>query len=317
MMLAWTAFEAVAAIFMMMAVGAILAYRGILNETLERGLARLALDVAVPCLLFGKLMSQFDPAAYPGWWRWPLIWGVFTAATLLPSLALARLARAGFRREFALGLFYPNAIFLPFAMLRQMAGADSPLMVELILFTLFFTAFFFNTCGWFFGRRASPVRPLNRLHPSLWATLLAMLLRVTGADAGVPAFWLAGVEQIGQVAIPLVMIVIGSQLARDFRASRLFYWREVALFVALKNVLWPLLALLLFAAWRPERNVAFMIVLQCAVPPVSTIPAIVARLEGNRRLAGQMLLASFALSIVTLPLVMILFTRLFPNGEMG
>ncbi len=311
MNLAWTAFEAVAVVFMMMAVGGALAYRRILNEALERALARLALDVAFPCLLFAGLMRQFDPAAQPGWWRWPLLWIAFTAVTLAPALLMARAVRPAYRREFALALFYPNALFLPIAMIRQMDGADSPLMVDLILFTMLFSAVFFNTFSWFYRRRQTPTRLLNRFHPSLWATALAIALRVTGTHRWIPGFWVSGMDQIGQVAIPLIMMTIGSQLVRDFRESREFLWRELALFVTIKNVVWPLLALGVLAVWRPDRAVAFMIVLQCAVPPVSAVPAVVARMNGHRRLAGQLLLASFALSVVTLPLALAWFARLF------
>ncbi len=312
MELARTAMEAVGAVFLMMALGGWLAWRDALPEPVERALAHLALDVAFPCLLFASLMRQFDPAAHADWWRWPLLWLAFTAVTLAPSLLLARTARAGYRREFALALFYPNALFLPIAMIRQMDGPDSPLLVDLILFTMLFSAVFFNTFGWFYHRRQGPTRWLNRFHPALWATVLAILLRVTGTGRLVPAFLTDGMEQIGQIAIPLIMITIGSQLARDFRESRAFYWRELALFVAFKNALWPLAALGVLALWRPDRAVAFMILLQCAVPPVSAVPAVVARMNGQRRLAGQLLLASFALSVVTLPLAIILFARIFP-----
>lgn len=311
MELAQTAFEAVAVIFVMMAVGGALVWRGTLSESLERGVARLSLDVALPCLLFASLIRSFDPAAHAGWWQWPLIWIAFTLATLGPALLTARLVGPKCRPEFALSLFYPNALFLPIAMIRQMDGPDSPLLVDLILFTMLFSAVFFNTYQWFYGQRQGSARGLNRLHPSLWATALAIGLRVTATDRWLPEFLLSGMDQIGAVAIPLIMITIGSQLIRDFKASRHFYWRETLVFVVVKSIFWPLLAIGVLALWRPRQSLAFMILLQCAVPPVSAIPAVVARMNGNRRLAGQLLLASFVVSIITLPLVIHLFARLY------
>jgi malate permease and related proteins len=311
MPVAWTAFGAVAAVFMMMAVGWILGRRGTWSEETDRKLSSLALDVAFPCLLLSVLLRQFDPVAHTDWWRWPAAWLVFTAVTLGPALLLARAVRPAYRREFALSLFYPNALFLPIPLIRQMYGPASPVLVDLILFTMLFSAVFFSTSGWFYRPIRDPAGPPIRLHPALWATALAILLRVTRADAFIPEFAVSGLEQIGQISIPLIMMTIGSRLGREFLATRQVYWREILIFVAVKNVLWPLLALAVLAAWRPSARLGFMIFLQCAMPPVSATPAISARMNGNPRLAGQLLLASFGVSVATLPPALYMFRTLF------
>jgi malate permease and related proteins len=62
---------------------------------------------------------------------------------------------------------------------------------------------------------------------------------------------------------------------------------------------------------RPDFNVAFIIMLQAVVPPITAIPILVERCGGNRRIASQFVLASFLISIGSIPAFLYLFSRFF------
>ena len=64
---------------------------------------------------------------------------------------------------------------------------------------------------------------------------------------------------------------------------------------------------------NPDDNIATLIILQSAVPPISGIPIVTEREGGNRSITNQFILASFVFSIVSIPLVFTIFDRVFPN----
>ena len=87
--------------------------RGILPENFLGFLSRLAIDIALPCLVFASLMVNFSPDKFPDWWQLPLWWFLFTAATLILTLITMFVSRKETRGEFGLNLFYQNGLFMP------------------------------------------------------------------------------------------------------------------------------------------------------------------------------------------------------------
>jgi predicted permease len=217
------------------------------------------------------------------------------------------------RREFGLSLFYQNAIFFPVGIIAQVYGKDSAHLADLFLFTMFFSAFVFNTY-WFFlpgGRRGADWSKI--FHPAFVATVLAVVIRLAGFHVYLPEFLLTGLDMVGQMAVPLLMLILGGTIYLDFKAKGRFQPVEVGKFVLLKNVLFPLAALGGLIIVRPSYNVALIIFLQSAVPPITSIPILVSRQRGNRPIACQFLVASFLFSLVSIPIMVMLFSRYFPG----
>ena len=69
------------------------------------------------------------------------------------TFIFAFVAARDIRREFAISLFYQNAIFFPLAIIAGMYGDESPYLVFLFLFTIFYPAFFFSTYHFFFENK--------------------------------------------------------------------------------------------------------------------------------------------------------------------
>ena len=78
-----------------------------------------------------------------------------------------------------------------------------------------------------------------------------------------------------------------------------------------KNFLFPLAALAALVIIRPEYNIALLIILQSAVPPVTAVPILTERAGGNRQIVNQFMLASFLVSLVSIPLIIGLFGKFF------
>jgi len=273
-------------------------------------LSALSLEIALPCLVFSQMLLQFDPVTMPNWWMLPIAWAVFTLGLGAFTLAAMRLSRKGTRREFAATLFYQNATFVPLIVVAELYGRDSTVLLYLLIFTMFYAAMLFGTFQWFFGMGQEKPRLARLLHPVLIATALAIGIRLAGGHVLFPRFAVSAMEMVGSMAVPLLMLVVGGSVYVDWRQQSGLQMREVAKFVLIKNLVLPGLALGILAILRPERELALIILLQSAVPPVTAVPVLVQRAGGNSSIASQFLVGSFLFSLVSLPLMLALFARL-------
>jgi predicted permease len=237
-------------------------------------LSTLALDIALPSLVFVNVILGFQPEDFPGWWKLPLWWLVFTVFAAAMTGLFMLTAKKGFRREFGITLFFQNGLFFPLAILTGMYGSDSPYIVYLFLFMLFYPTLVFSTSHFFFSGQVKKLDWAKILNRVLIATVVAAVIRLIGVHGYVPDFIMAGLKMIGNMALPILMIILGGNIYIDFQ-----------------NIL---------------------MILQSAVPPITAVPIFVERFGGNRNLINQFMFTSFILSLVTIPCAVYLFGYFFP-----
>ncbi len=273
----------------------------------------LVIDIAVPCLVFRNIITKFDPATHSNWWMLPLWWIGFTLLTGLLTLIAVRTAKRKFRSEFGASLFYQNGIFVPLAVLSGIFSIDSPYLADLFLFTIFYPAFFFNTYHLFFKRKEGSQRlDWKKIgNPILISTVLALLLKLTGMSGYIPNFFISICDLIGKMAIPLIFIIIGGTIYIDFEKRGKIQIAEILKFVLFKNFIIAIVVLTLLVIIRPDYNIALIIMLQSATPPISAVPLVTERAGGNREIVNQFMIASFITAALSIPTVIWLFGIFF------
>ncbi len=308
-------FEAVAVLLGIGLLGFVIIARKILPEEIMGVLPPLVIDIALPCLVFRNILLKFDPATHSGWWKMPLWWGAFMLLTGLLTFMASKTVRRAHRSEFALSLYFQNAMFVPLAVLAGMFGSGTGHIVNLFLFTLFYPALLFNAFPYFFPNRPAVQQPgfnwVKALNPILVATLAAVLLKLTGGGGLVPRVFLSIMELVGNLAIPLILLIIGGTIYIDYRKRDKIRKREVVQFVLYKNILFPLVMLGVLLILRPSYDTAILLMLQSAAPPVTAVPLLTERCGGDRGAANQYLIASFVFSMGTIPLMITLFNMLY------
>ena len=307
-------FQAVATLLGIGVLGFVILSRRTLPVPALRALNPLALDVALPALVFVTIVLNLDPQERGDWWVMPLWWAGFTVFALGASLAGAAAARRGRRREMAFTLFYQNATFFPLIVLMGLYGPDAPVLADLFLFNLFFAAMLFNTSHLFFKARRGPFRWGRTLNAVFVATMAAMAIQLLGWRDYVPDFVLEALGMVGAMATPLLMLIFGGNIYLDFSEKGPSYPLEAAKFVLLKNVAFPLATLGLLAWIRPAWGVGLILLLEAAAPPVASAPIFAEREGGSRHLCSQFVLASFLASLVSIPLAVWAFVRMFGAG---
>lgn len=280
-------------------------------------LSSLSIDVAVPCLTLSSLVINFSPEENPDWWRMPLWWIGFSIIALILSMLSSYLVKKDYRGEFITGAWFQNGLFFPIIIIVGLFGTQNPYLSMLFLFVFLHPTVMFSTYSLFYGKRAE-MQKLNwrrLINPVLVTTLVGLAIALVGIRQYVPEFIINIILMVGAMASPLFMLILGGTIYHDFRGEnqgiRKIYFKEIIKFVAVKNLLFPLVFFGLLIWIRPDYSLALIIILEAAVPPVTAIPIFAERSGGNRALASQFVLASFLMSIISIPLVILIFNQYF------
>jgi len=287
--------------------------RNAIPENVLGFLSKLAIDVALPCLVFASILVNFNPEKYPDWWQLPLWWFVFAAISLVLSLVTGYLSNKDTRGEFIINNFFQNGLFFPLIIISGIFGLDSPYIPQLYIFIIIHPIMFFSTYYLFFKRSSGKINWHNIVNPILIATVLAIAVRLAGVNTYLPHFIVEILKTLGAMASPLIMIILGGSLYLDFKQTgNKFYWKELGKFLVIKNIVFPLIFIGILFLWQPSYSLALLFFLQAAAPPVTATPILTERAGANKAISGQFVFSSFVFSIITIPVMFILFNRLFP-----
>jgi len=284
-------------------------------------LSAIAIDIALPCIVLSNILSGFSPQKYPDWWNMPLWWLGFSAVALALALLTSLTARKGTRGEFAMTAFYQNGIFFPLIIINGLFGVDaSEYLVYLFLFIFLQPTMVFASYTLFIRNKkegsGSSFNMRRLINSMMIMTVFGVAIGLLGWNNYVPKFLLMIISMIGAMATPLFMLILGGNVYNDFinkeHGGNKLEPFEMAKFVLAKNIIMPLVFLGLLILIKPDFMVALILILQAAVPPITATPIFAERLGGNRAIANQYIVASFVFSIVTIPLIFVLFTRFFP-----
>jgi predicted permease len=298
-------------------VGFWISRRGIVPENVLGLLSRLALDIALPCMVFASILVNFSPADFPGWWQLPLWWALFAVIILVLTLITRFISQKAIRGEFSLNLFFQNGLFMPLIIISGLFGVDSLYIPQLYIFNIFHPVVFFSTYQLFFHKKGQEKIQWHRIfNPILIATVLAVIAQLFNGRELLPLFIQSILQIIGGMALPLIMIILGGSLYLDFQQKGKFYYREIIKLCVIKNFVFPLaiLGVLLFIrSWYSlPYGIALLFILEASVPPITGTPIMTERAGGNKSISNQFVLSSFMVSIISIPLVFQLFNRFFP-----
>jgi len=319
-------FQAVAALLAIGLLGFWIIKRNIIPADILRFLSILAIQIALPSIVFATVITQFSPSSSVNWWQYQLWWLVFVAIALFLSLVAMFVSAKATRREFALSLFFQNGLFFPFIIMNGIFGPANPYVAVLFIFIAFYPSLFFSTNHLFFKKSnmktekglkednpKSRMRLWRILNPVLISTVIAASIKLLGAERHLPPFLLTVFQLLGGMAMPLLMLILGGSLYVDFKSKGPIYIKEVMKFVLIKNIFFPLAFIAMLVFVRPDYPVALIIFLESAVPPITGISIHTQRHGGNTSITNQFVLGSFIFSILTIPVTFSLFNRYFPT----
>lgn len=286
-------------LFILMLCGFCAAKWKLLDDQGLRGLNKLVLTFAQPALILHRLQADASPELIG-----ELIW-VFVLACV--TIALAGVISF---RLFAKEEPQRRAVLTNLSMVSNCGFMGFPVIIATmgdgaLIYAVIFLAAFNLMCwtlgAFYFGGRKA-MRPQKLLtNPTIWAIAGGLILFLTGWK--LPDFLNDALSMLGGTTTPLTMFVIGARLI----SLRMAHIRDTRLLLscALRLVIFPAMILLLRLTPLPEMVVSSVYL--CTAMPGAAMTAMQAELyDSDRELASRGVALSTALSMITVPLMLLL-----------
>ena len=318
----------VAILFLMMVPGIILKKRNLVPDNFGRGLAGLVLYVAQPALVFLAYLQPYTPAVLEGI-LWVLLFSliahlIFTAGALL----FFRRVPVESKKILQMVTIFSNAAFMGIPLIGAIMGQTALLYATIYNIT-------FNIFLWSLGvyicthdkdmngdgmQSAEEKRVIRRravqslifafVHPVTIAAFLGLIFFFLPIENIIPTLLTDALGMLKATVAPLSMVVIGLRLAStDFKG--LFRDKQMYLFLLLRHLLLPFVVLLILRLSNlvfhgVSVTVMQVVLILASAPAASSATMFAERYECDAAYAGKLVTVSTALSIFTMPLLLIL-----------
>ncbi|WP_456387477.1 AEC family transporter [Profundibacter sp.] len=286
-----TVLEIVTPVFLLGAIGFAWVRMGF--EYQVEFVTRLAMTLAVPCLIFTSLMrTEIGPAALATLSLAAL--AAYGAVTLM-SFLLVQFSGLGHRTYLAPIIFGNTGnLGLPLALFAfGEVGLGYAVVVFAIMAILSFT---FGV--WLVSGGGSPVKAIKE--PIVAATLLGALFMWRGWETPKPLT--NTLELIGQMAIPIMLITLGVAVAR-LKPGRMgrAVWLSLAKVVICVGAAWGV------GLWLKLPPIPFaVLVMQVSTPVAVTSYMLAEKYGADSDAVAGLVVVSTVLAIITIPLTLAL-----------
>ncbi|MGJ8677606.1 MAG: AEC family transporter [Akkermansiaceae bacterium] len=294
---------AVFPVYVVVALGVGLRYKKILNPEMDKGIIFVAVHICFPCLILDKMLGAevlqgssvaFSSAA--------MGLGLILAGMLLAwvTSALLGLSVGAGRRTFTVSTGIQNYGYFAIPLIAHLFPDDN---VMAVLFTHNLGV---EIAMWIVGVMilSGDTRPTWRvfIKGPIMAMVLGILLTTTRTDHLVPSFLFPIFEMLGQCAVPLSILMVGTTWYDLFGKAKLS-WKVSTAGILLRLFLIPAL-FLIAAKYLPLAIELKQVLIVQAALPAAMFPIVLARHYGGRtEVAIQVVLATTIASIVTMPFV--------------
>lgn len=294
-----TVFLQVMTLFLLIISGFFAAKMKILDDKGLRGLNTLVLTFAQPALILSKLQTPASPELIA-----ELAWVfVLTCATIAVAgvIAFRLFAKEEAQRRAVLTnlSMVSNCGFMGYPVITATMGEGA--LIYAVIFVTAFNLMCWTLGSFFFGGRKA-MQPAQLLtNPTIWAVVGGLTLFLGGWT--LPDFINDALNMMGSTTTPLAMFVIGARLI-SLKAEHL---KDVKLLLvcALRLLVFPAMILLLRLTPLPEMVVSSVYL--CTAMPCAALTAMQAeRYDCDRELASRGVALSTALSMATVPLMLML-----------
>ncbi|MBM3243526.1 MAG: hypothetical protein FJZ12_01650 [Candidatus Omnitrophica bacterium] len=304
---------AVSQIFLLSAVGFFMVYRGFLSERGIDELNLLVMNICLPAWIIYQFISDFSFSLFPSWWLYPLVSIVITLLGLAVGLLFLKPIKGEQEKLQFLALSaFQNSGYLPLALVAALFSpvASRSLFIVIFLFLAGFNLLMFSLGPYILNFHKEKRLKFNTLFSApVLATLFSLAIVASGAQKIFPSLLLKSLRMLGDVTLPLALIVVGGSLAR-IRLKHINR-KAMVLLVIVKMMVLPLVGLFLLKALNISGVVGLLILIQLAMPSAVSIITVLRAYKKEDILASQGIFITHAVSLITIPAFLILYFSRF------
>ncbi len=291
-------------LFALIVVGILIRRFGLLTDSGCKTLSTLLINVILPCNIIHAFMSG---TAVDTKFIQNCIWMiVFSAVIELLAMISSRFLFARFPKErksvLSYGMICSNSSFVGLPIAEVLFGDIGVMYTSVFQIPLRFIMWTAGLSLFTTISRRDAFKKLIR-HPCIIAVLLGILLMICPVQF--PGFLDDTITALSRCTTPISMLVIGSILA--FAPIKSLFSPAVLYYTGLRLLAFPLLVYLLLIPFHMDQLLVDICVLMTAMPAGSTTSILPNQYGGDAVFASELIFTSTLLSIVTIPLMSLLF----------
>lgn len=301
---------AIIKLFILMAAGYILYYRGLIDDRFTDMLSLLLVRLVFPALIISKTVTHFSFEEYSYWWFLPLCGMAFSLGGMLMGAVVYRLlGRTESGREFMCSCGFQNCGYLPMNLiLFAFAGAIADrLLVYMFLFTLGFNVLMWSLVPLFLtGKLRSDFKLKVFLNPPVVAIVFSLLWVTFLGKESMPPVIADPLRQLGQAAFPLAMLTLGAYLCR-YRAWKPKHKLSLAACGITKLFLFPVVILGILILVPLGADYKFFLFLQAVMPTAVSLVVIGSYTGADNEFFSSTIFYTHLVAIFSIPLWLAVF----------
>ncbi|KMQ50464.1 membrane transport family protein permease [Chitinispirillum alkaliphilum] len=323
--------ETIVMLFLVILAGYFLRRIKLFDKHSTERLSRFVVDIALPALIFTTLLESIAPQTVLASWYLPIIGiailllGIGVGYLLSPFMGMKKQPGRG-SAAFSIGT--PNWLFIPLPIATALYGVEGERIVLLVNVGALLV---FWTVGVWVVKGGKPdfssVKQLAK-NPGLLATIFGIIaallfpwarelhqfeLAETNILLAALSLIIAAVRFIGDVTIPLSMIVTGSMLA--VTGPAVAFKGKVLGVSFLRLIALPLITVLIFYLLQlfgieVEGMLSLTIIIISAMPVAVTCSIVAEKYNGDEILVSSSIFTTTLISVVTVPVIVYLIDLL-------
>lgn len=296
-------FVQVLIIFVLMAVGFVCSKAKLINEKGTRQMTDVLLLIVMPCVLIKAYQKEFSKELIFGL----LMSALFALVIHIIGIVISTLV---FKREeslrYRINIFssvYSNCGFMAIPLLDAAVGTDGVFYGSAYLAVFTILNWTHGICLYSGSLKEISVKKIIT-NPGIIGTTIAIILFVTGIK--LPYVLEESVSYLAGLNTPLAMIVTGAYLTRvDFKKAL----KNVSIYLVsvLRLVIVPIIALVVAKIINIDALIAKSVLIAAACPTAAVAALFATKYDLDSTYAAEVVSITTILSVVTIPLVLMLF----------
>ncbi len=300
-------FQQMAVLFIIMGIGFFCGKKRFITDELAKGLSWIVVNVATPCMILAagmndestirgkELLSAFGFIL--------LVYGFLIALSfvVLPFFRIPAQDKGVYRVMF----IFSNIGFMGLPIIQAAYGDEALLYGALFQFPFNFLIYTYGIAAL---RGESPIQSGFKLSKFVNTGIISCIISLTiyTLELPMPGFIVSSCKSLGGLAAPLSMMVIGQSMTH-ISLKDMFGDIRLLAFSVVKQLFVPILGVLLLGFIIKDDTLIKVCFVMLAVPIGSMCAMLPQQYGGNYRLASKGVALSTLLSVVTIPLVSLIF----------
>lgn len=300
------------ALFLLIFIGYVVKKLGVLRDSDVKGLSELIMKVTIPIMIVVSMSREFstDKLVFSA-----VMFGISSISYLFKNI-LAKAFTKVLKTKgpesgiYELIILFSNAGFMGFPVVRAMYGEEGVFYAAIINVS-------FNIFIWTLGisilsrhdktREKTSLKTLLR-NPGIVSVMIGLLLFFLPIT--LPEIIKTPLSLVGESSTPLAMMTIGMLLV-DTDIKTVFKNKELAIASIVRILVFPIIFMaVLFWLRVPPMVTGILLILE-SMPAATSIAIFARKFDADYELASQGIFLSTLLNVITIPIILYLFSKFF------